>query len=1147
VTDDTLFDSQNAAYAQAMFEDYARDPDSVPEEWRKIFDEGAALAIAEGLLVPDGIPEEQAPATAGSEPPTAAAPGPSNGSAPTRAPDSAGSAVSPDVEPATGPAPAVETEDGAAPQEAPAAEPEPAPSVTQAATLAEKRSEEEWAAPETEIETKAPEMEARSSAPETTTPGEAPPEEGTGIEPVAAVAPFAEAEAPPEVEEPPVAEAPPEQEAPAEAEEPTEAREPAQVEEPARTEAPDSSEEALDAVLQAALGPRVAEEPEPADADEAEPEAVHPRGGGAADHTANLLKVLPAVSRAAALVQAFRDHGHQLASIDPLGSEPAGHPQLSPAFHGTSMEELSQLPASLVLEDAMDDQSVADAITDLGRIYSSTIGYEFEHLDDHVKVDWLWDQVESGAHRPEVDPEDRRALLRRIAEVEGLEQFLHRAYLGQKRFSIEGNDMLVPMLDVVIEESARAGAREIVLGMAHRGRLNVLTHTVGLPYVELLAEFEGPSVKGGQLDIAGTGDVKYHHGARGVRQIEGVGEIDITLVPNPSHLEFVNPVVQGIARSRQFDETSKGSRPDSHAVVPVLIHGDAAFAAEGVVAETLNMARLEAYHVGGTIHLIVNNQVGFTTTPREGRSTFYASDLAKGYGIPVVHVNADDPEACLAAIRLATAYRKRFTDDFVIDLVGYRRHGHNEGDEPAYTQPLLYEKISEHETVFEIYARSLVESGVVEEGEGKKLRDEIAQRLRDAQDAVRERPPTHDGEDEPPLTVVPETTGVALERLEAINRATMQVPEGFSPHPKLWRQLARRASGFGPNTSLDWGHAETLAFGSLLMEGIPVRLTGQDTERGTFSHRHLVLHDAKTGQEFVPLRQVADTRLEVYNSPLTETAVVGFEYGYSVGADTDAILWEAQFGDFANVAQVMIDQFLSSGMTKWGQNSRLTLLLPHGYEGQGPEHSSARLERFLQLCAEENMRVTYPTTPAQYFHLLRRQVLRRPERPMVVMTPKSLLRHPSATSPVSELTEGGFRHVLPDPTVEDVERVTRLVLCSGKLYYDIQGHGRRSEARHVAIGRVELLYPFPAQALQGLVESYPNLQQVVWAQEEPRNMGALTYIGPRLRTAVPRRIPLSHASRPERASPAEGKASVHVVKQHALVLESLGLEQTPGQ
>ncbi|MEQ9397598.1 MAG: 2-oxoglutarate dehydrogenase E1 component [Longimicrobiales bacterium] len=864
----------------------------------------------------------------------------------------------------------------------------------------------------------------------------------------------------------------------------------------------------------------------------------------AAEH---LRAALPVVSRAAALIQAFRDHGHRLARIDPLGSEPPGHPQLTPSFFGTSMEELSELPASLVVEDDATQRSVADALNDLREIYAGSMGYEFEHLDDHVKVGWLWKQVETAGHMPELDRDQRMTLLRRLSETEGLEQFLGRAYLGQKRFSIEGNDMLVPMLDLALQEAIRGGARAAILGMAHRGRLNVLTHTLGVSYPELLAEFEGPSVKGGALDVPGTGDVKYHHGAYGVREFEGVGSIHVSLMPNPSHLEFVNPVVAGVARARQYEGVGKDDVRDPMAVVPILMHGDAAFAAEGVVAESLNMARLTGYDVGGTIHIIVNNQVGFTTDPEDGRSTAYSSDLAKGYGIPVVHVNADDPEACTAAIRLAMAYRAEFEDDFVIDLVGYRRHGHNEGDEPNYTQPLLYQKISDHPTVRTRYVDRLVEAGVISQDEADAMADEIAQTLRRAQEHVREhevevRIPGEIVDPEYENPVVPDTTGVDLDILEQVNTALLTLPDGFTPHEKLWRQLERRGKDFGADKELDWGHAEWLAFGSLLLDGIPVRLTGQDAERGTFSHRHLVLHDVTDGTEFTPLQQVADTRLEVYNSPLTETGVMGFEYGYSVGADKDVVLWEAQFGDFVNVAQVIIDQFLSSGFTKWGQYSRLTLLLPHGYEGQGPEHSSARLERFLQLCAENNMRVAYPTTPAQYFHMLRRQALRRPERPLVVMTPKSLLRHPRATSPVSELTEGNFRHVLEDPTVEDRDAVKRLVLCSGKVYYDIQGHDRRDEASGTAVARMELLYPFPVDALTELLGQYPNLEEVVWTQEEPRNMGGLTFVGPRLRGVVPRSIPLSYVARPERASPAEGKAKMHAKNQDRIVLDALGLK-----
>jgi len=1028
MSQDTLFDSQNAAYAQAMYEEYARNPDAVPDEWRRLFRDGGAQAIAEGLLIPEQLDGSRTKAAAVAAPPRRAS---------TSAPAKAGAA-------------AVES-----------------PPPTRARTP------------------------PSAASPATVTPAPAPP------------APVTPA--------------------------------PAQ-----RTPAPPAPDETVSVETAPEPGPSASASATPPAPPPAE--ASRPLRLSAAEAHEHLRRVLPVVSRAAALVQAFRDHGHQLAQIDPLGSRPPGHPQLNPAFFGTSVEELGLLPASLVIDDAEEGQSVVDALARLGRVYAGSIGYEFEHLDDHVKVDWLWDQVEASAHYPTLDADARKALLHRISQVEGLEQFLHRSYLGQKRFSLEGTDMLVPMLDLVIEEIAKAGGHELVLGMAHRGRLNVLTHTVGVSYGDLLAEFEGPSIKGSQLHVAGTGDVKYHHGAKGTREVAGGGRVRITLAPNPSHLEFVNPVVVGLARSRQFDLSGRDAEPDCDSVVPLLIHGDAAFAAEGVVAETLNMARLRGYHVGGTLHIIVNNQVGFTTDPRDGRSTYYSSDLAKGYGVPIVHVNADDPEACLAAVRLATAYRARFRDEFVIDLVGYRRYGHNEGDEPAYTQPRQYGTIAEHPTVGDIYAKRLVEDGAVTEEEVEAMRESVAQVLRDVQDDVRDYKPVDDAgpTDEREEPAVPEHTGVPYEILEQINNATVHLPEGFSPHPKLWRQLGRRASIFAPNREVDWGHAETLALGSLLLEGVPIRLTGQDTQRGTFSHRHLVLHDEVTGRQFVPLKQLSDTRLEVYNSPLTETAVLGFEYGYSVGADSDVVIWEAQFGDFVNVAQPIIDQFLSSGRTKWGQYSRLILLLPHGYEGQGPEHSSARLERFLQLCAEENMRVAYPTTPAQYFHLLRVQAHRRPERPLILMTPKSLLRLPAATSMVSELAQGSFAPVLPDPSVSEPGRITRLVLCSGKLYYDLAAHARRAEAEGTAVARVELLYPFPGEALGALAAAYPNLREVVWAQEEPRNMGALTYIGPRLRAVIPRKIPLSYVARPDRASPAEGKAKDHVKQQDALVVEALG-------
>ncbi len=859
-----------------------------------------------------------------------------------------------------------------------------------------------------------------------------------------------------------------------------------------------------------------------------------------------LERMLPLVARAAGLIQAFRDHGHQLARLDPLGSEPPGHPQLDPAFFGTSHEELAQIPAS-VIHPRWGTEPLSQVLKRLEDAYCGSIGYQFEHLEDPEKVRWLWDQVETGVHAKPLSAQEKKDLLFRLSEVEGMEHFLHRAYLGQKRFSLEGTDMMVPVLDEAIREGSRYGGREIVIGMAHRGRLNVLAHLLGVGYGEILKGFEGKAIVDSALSVPrqGTGDVKYHHGAEGVFPLQE-REVKVTLAPNPSHLEFVNPVVEGITRSRQFAGPEKEHAQDLDAVIPVLIHGDAAFAAEGIVAETLNLARLRGYETGGTLHIIANNQVGFTTDPPESRSTRYSSDVAKGYDIPVVHVNADDPEACLTAVRLAMAFRARFHDDIVIDLIGYRRHGHNEGDEPSYTQPRQYQVIGDHPTVRAIWAEKLEREEVLGPEEAEAMKDGVVQGLREAQDRVKGEP---DPEPGPPKAVDEEPTSkvetrVPLEDLVRLNAASLARPDGFKVHPKLDRQLSRRLEDFGPDSTLEWAHAETLAFASLLEENVPVRLSGQDSERGTFSQRHLVLHDTETGEEHIPLSEIGTARFEVYNSPLTETAVVGFEYGYEVGSAPDLVLWEAQFGDFVNVAQVMVDQFIASGRAKWGQLSRLSLLLPHGHEGQGPEHTSARLERFLQLSAEDNMRVAYPTTPAQYYHLLRRQALSARARPLVVMTPKSLLRHPRATSTLRELAEGSFRRVLGDGGAgERTQEIRRLVLCTGKLYYDMETHPEREEHPEVALARLEELYPFPGSDMGELVATFPNLEEVVWAQEEPMNQGALFYVGPRLRSVVPRAISMRHVARPDRASPAEGKSRDHLEEQMRIVEEALGVRE----
>ena len=878
-------------------------------------------------------------------------------------------------------------------------------------------------------------------------------------------------------------------------------------------------------------------------------------------------ELLHLVARATALVQAFRDHGHQLARIDPLGSEPPGHPQLDPSFFGTSMEQLEALPASTILGEEGDER-VPDYLKRLEHAYCGSIGYQFEHLESPERVRWLWNQVESGAHAEPLGGEEQVGLLLRLAQVEGLEQFLHRVYPGQVRFSLEGNDMLVPMVDLVLEIAAARGCREVVMGMAHRGRLNVLAHSVGVGYDEILRQFEGASpASDGILTLpegeSGIGDVKYHHGATRDHALRDGNTVRVTLAPNPSHLEFVNPVVAGFARARQLAGPTRDGEQDTAAVVPLLIHGDAAFAAEGVVAESLNLARLPGYTTGGVVHLIANNQIGFTTNPDQGRSTRYAADLAKGYDIPILRVNADDPPACLTAMRLAMAYRAKFHDDIVVDLIGYRRHGHNEGDDPAYTQPRLYDHIKTHPTAFALWADALVKAGTITAGEVAAMRRDVTDRLREALVAASSEQPRDQPEDAGSArgtdagqaiagrgddlfaeasaqTDGGRATAVPFDTLAGINTASMAVPDGFAIHPKLRRQLARSRSEFTGESSLDWAHAEALALGSLLREGIPIRFTGQDSQRGTFSHRHLVFHDVDTGEAHTPLAAMGDARFEIHNSPLSETAVLGFEYGYSVGAEADMVLWEAQFGDFANVAQPIIDQFVVSGQAKWGQLSRLTLLLPHGYEGRGPEHSSARLERFLQMCADGNMRVVYPTTSAQYFHMLRLQA-HAPERPLVVMTPKSLLRHRLARSSVSELTSGAFRPVLAEaiPTPAR-EAATRLILCSGKVYYDLVASDERANAEGVVLARVEQLHPFPGREIDALQAGLPKLREVVWVQEEPRNMGALSYVEPLLRELLPARLTLRQGARPAWASPAEGKTSDHMKGQRRIIREAFG-------
>jgi 2-oxoglutarate decarboxylase len=931
--------------------------------------------------------------------------------------------------------------------------------------------------------------------------------------------------------------------------------------------------------------------PPPAPAPEAAPAPAPVAPTAAPDE-----ELLTAMQAATSLLKAHRTHGHLAARLDPLGREPGGDPALDPDPRGLTPELMAKLP-SQILRMYVPGDTLVDALPHLRETYCGPIAYEIEHIASHRQRLWLREAIESSRFRRPLTAEEQKALLRRLTEVDALERFMHKAYLGQKQFSIEGLDMTVPMLDELIQLSAARGAREVVIGMAHRGRLNVLAHNLGRPYDSIFAEFEGTSTLEPITTIpqGGTGDVKYHHGAQGCYQLPGRESIIVRLESNPSHLEFVAPVASGATRAAQTTRQGPHAHRDTDAAIPVIIHGDAAFPGQGIVAETFNLQGLDGYTVGGTIHIIQNNQVGFTTDPDDARSTTWASDLAKGYDVPIIHVNADHVGACIAAVRLAFAFRQEFGHDVLIDLIGYRRFGHNEADEPAYTQPEMYQVIKKHPPVRELFARELIAAGAVTEEESTEMTDEVWETLTEEHHKLKERIAAArevehaTGEYQLDRTPSPEVkTAVSADRLRLLNEELLAVPDGFTVHPKLARQFEQRREALGqpddpgaarsgeaggrelansraarsseagsrargeredePGGGITWAHGEALAFASLLTEGIPIRLTGQDTERGTFSQRHLVLHDPSTGQEHCAMQHLpgALAPMELHNSPLSETACLGFEYGYSQEGPETLVLWEAQFGDFVNSAQVIIDQFIVSGLAKWGQTSRLTLLLPHGYEGSGPEHSSARLERFLQLAAEGNIRVANPTTPAQYFHLLRRQARIAKQRPLVIMTPKSLLRLPQASSHIDELVTGRFQPVLAD-SGDDPDAITRLILCSGKIYYDLAAHSRRADQPKIAIGRVELLYPFPQQELLALVASHPNLDEVVWVQEEPRNMGARAHMSPRLLQILPEHLHFGYIGRPERAAAGEGYPVAHAEEQNRIVATALDLEEHVSQ
>jgi len=853
-------------------------------------------------------------------------------------------------------------------------------------------------------------------------------------------------------------------------------------------------------------------------------------------------EMLKAVAAGMAIVSGYRTHGHLAAQLDPLGSEPLGDPKLDPASYGLTPSLQAAIPAS-VLHVHTPGATLADVLPKLREIYSSTIAYEFEHISNTEQRRWLRETIESGAHKVSLSPKRQVRFLQRLTKVETFERYIRKTFLGQKSFSGEGLDVMVPMLEEILEMLADEDTPNAVLGMAHRGRLSVIAHVVNMPYEELIGEFEAAHLRGEvSSDDDVTGDVKYHHGATGVYTTSQGKQIMVTLQHNPSHLEAVDPVVEGRARALQTDHSRPAPAQDVRKAAPILIHGDAAFTGQGIISEVFNLQSLPGYATGGTLHIIANNQIGFTTGTRDSRSTRYASDLAKGFDAPIIHVNADDVDACISAVHLAEEFRKRFARDAVIDLIGYRRFGHNEQDEPAYTQPEMYEKIKTHPTARELFANKLIAQGAITAEAANDMVAAAMQRLQEAYHNVKE---SHGGSMIEKLAQAPLPTAtlapVDKAKLLAWSDDVVTMPAGFTVNKKLATQFERRKATIAEKGLVDWGMAEALAFGSLLASGVPIRLTGQDTERGTFSHRHAVLHDPLNGAEYTPLQHLpgATASFEIHNSPLSEYACVGFEYGYAAAVPKALVLWEAQFGDFVNGAQIVIDQFIAAGQAKWGQTSRLTLLLPHGYEGQGPEHSSARLERFLQLAAEGNLRVAYPSTAANYYHLLREQAASHNPVPLVVMTPKSLLRAEAAAGSLDEMVDGAFRPVIDDPKIADKKKIERMLLCSGKIYYDLVASELYAKMKKTAIVRIELLSPMPADEINDLLDTYPNLKQLVWVQEEPKNMGARAYARRRLLEKLRKPLDIGYAGRGYRASPSEGYPGAHAVEQERVVKMAL--------
>ena len=854
-------------------------------------------------------------------------------------------------------------------------------------------------------------------------------------------------------------------------------------------------------------------------------------------------------ARVIELINAYRVRGHLIADIDPLHALPVlYHPELDIETYGLTIWDLDRvfIVDGLANRDSMMLREVLDI---LQRAYCGKVGIEYRHIQSKEEKNWIREQIRGEFVEPQPVPvEVKKRLLWKLISAEQFERFLHTKYLGQKRFSLEGCETVIPVLDRLIDGAAERGINEIVFGMAHRGRLNVLANVIGNLCERIFAAFEGSVHPEFPAD---EGDVKYHQGATGERALSDDRKVSLSLSPNPSHLEAVDPIVEGMVRAKQDKTMGQQDLSRDHVMdlaLPVLLHGDAAFAGQGIVMETLNLAQLKGYRTGGTIHIIINNQIGFTTSPEAGRSTIYSTDVARMTQLPIFHINGDDPEAAYRVLQIALNYRQEFNKDVVLDLIGFRRLGHNETDEPSYTQPLMYARVKAHPGVRTVYAKRLIKEGVVTEEEVNKLIEERVRRYEDAlanaKRKVAEDPPQAQPrvEEIDGSEIVP--TGVKAETIKSIAHKVAVVPEGFNVNPKMVGQLARRAKMGDGGVPLDWAFAESVAFGSLVLEGTRVRLSGQDSGRGTFSQRHAVLYDTQTGKTWAPLSELRSeenpgARFDVFDSSLSEEGVLGFEYGYSVVNDDALVMWEAQFGDFGNGAQTIIDQYIAASEDKWKQTSRVVMLLPHGYEGQGPEHSSARLERYLQLCAENNLQVCYPTTPAQYFHLLRRQVRPGLERPLVVMTPKSLLRLPAATSTIEELATGGFKPLIDDAEVQDPAAVKKIVLCSGKLYYDLVDARKKAPASHVAIVRLEQFYPFPLTSIRETLARYENARELVWAQEEPQNMGGWTFMQERLENLLPDCRRPRYVGRASSASPATGSYTIHQKEQAQLVADAL--------